>query len=149
MGPPGLGFLMSAFAGGMLLGVAGLSLWGPSKHRGIVVVAGLAALGAAFLAAGSLLFFPLTLAALALAGLSVAAVNVTLVTLYQVIIPDADRGKVFGLITALSLSLVPVSYGVMGALADLFDPRAIFAVSGAVILASALDLVRVKELRAV
>jgi hypothetical protein len=37
----------------------------------------------------------------------------------------------------------------MGALTDLFDPRAIFAVSGAVILASALDLARVKELRAV
>ena len=149
MGPRGLGFLMSAFAGGMLLGVVGLSLWGPSKRRGRVVVTGLAALGAAFLAAGSLLIFPLTLAALALAGLSVAAVNVTLLTLYQVIIPDADRGKVFGLITALTLSLVPVSYGVMGALADIFDPRAIFAVSGAVILVVALDLVRVKELRAV
>ena len=149
MGPAGLGYLMSAFAGGMLVGVSGLALWGPSKRRGWIVLAGLALLGAGFLGAGALLVFPLTLAALGLAGLAVAAVNVTLITLYQVLVPDADRGKVFGLVTALSLSLVPVSYGVMGALAELFDPRAIFAACGAVILLCTLDLLRVKELRAV
>lgn len=149
MGPRGLGYLMSAFAAGMLIGVTGLALDRSTNRRGWVVVAGLAGLGIGFVAAGAFLVFPLTLAALALAGLSVAAVNVTLITIYQVLVPDEDRGKVFGLVTALSLSLVPISYGVMGALAEFLDPRVILVASGAVILLSALELARVKELRAV
>ena len=80
-------------------------------------------------------------------GVALNVVNINLISLYQQLIPDALRGKVFGLLTALSLSLQPIAYGVMGALVDLLPSQGIFLASGLVIAANGLTLLRLPELR--
>jgi DHA3 family macrolide efflux protein-like MFS transporter len=117
-------------------------------RRGLWVWSGMVGMGVAFLAMGILLWLPLTLAGLAAVGLALNVSNISLITIYQQLIPDELRGKVFGLLVALSLSLQPIAYGVMGGLIELFSPQAILLASGLVIIASGLTLVRVPELRA-
>ena len=70
-----------------------------------------------------------------------------LITLYQRILPDDVRGKVFGLITAISLSLQPVAYGVMGILVDKWAPGHVMLVSGVFILLCTVYLTLLKELK--
>jgi len=148
-GAVGLGLLMSSFGLGMLAGAVGLSALPLRVGRGVLVIGGTLAVGLAFLAMASVLVLPVTMVGLLVVGLALNVVNISLISLYQQIIPDALRGKVFGLITALSLSLQPIAYGVMGALIDLLSPRAIFLACGLVIAANGLVLLRLRELRKV
>ena len=111
------------------------------------MIGGTFTLGLAFLAMASVLVLPVTMIGLLLVGVALNVVNINLISLYQELIPDALRGKVFGLLTALSLSLQPIAYGVMGALVDLLPPQGIFLASGLVIAANGLALLRQSALR--
>jgi MFS family permease len=146
-GAVGLGLLMSSYALGMLAGAVGLSVFRLPLPRGVAVIGGTFAVGLAFLAMASVLVLPVTMIGLLLVGLSLNVVNINLISLYQELIPDALRGKVFGLLTALSLSLQPIAYGAMGALVDLLPPQGIFLASGLVIAANGLALLRQPALR--
>jgi DHA3 family macrolide efflux protein-like MFS transporter len=148
-GAVGLGLLMSAYALGMLAGAVGLSALPVPWGRGAQVVGGTFAMGLAFVVMAAVLVLPATALGLLLVGLTLNVVNINLISLYQEVIPDALRGKVFGLLTALSLSLQPIAYGIMGALIDLFSPQLIFLVSGVVITVNGLALLRLPELRKV
>ena len=141
-GAVGLGLLMSSYALGMLAGAVGLSVFRLPLPRGVAVIGGTFAVGLAFLAMASVLVLPVTMLGLLLVGVALNVVNINLISLYQELIPDALRGKVFGLLTALSLSLQPIAYGVMGALVDLLPPQGIFLASGLVIAANGLALLR-------
>ena len=146
-GAAGLGVLMSSFALGMLLGAAGLSAMHAALRRGVLIIGGLAALGMAFLFMSMILSMPVTIMGLVMAGLALSAVNITLISLYQEILPDRVRGRVFGFLTAISLSTQPIAYGVMGALVDILTPRVVFLFSGIIIVICSLNLIRCRELR--
>lgn len=146
-GSTGMGILMSAYGGGMLLGVLGITTLRRLSQSGSIVIWGLGGIGAGFLLMGSLFFMPLTAGGLLVAGFSLNVVNIALITVYQLAVPDSSRGRVFGLVTALSLSMQPIAYGVMGALSDLLAPRIILLVSGVAIALVALSLRNVQELK--
>jgi len=146
-GAVGLGLLMSSYALGMLAGAVGLSALPLRLPRGVAVIGGTFGVGLAFLAMASVLVLPVTMIGLFLVGVALNVVNINLISLYQQLIPDALRGKVFGLLTALSLSLQPIAYGVMGALVDLLPSQGIFLASGLVIATNGLTLLRLPELR--
>lgn len=147
-GPSGVGLLLASFAAGMLASALALALLPVRRRRGLFVTAGIVAMGACFAVAGVAPSIPLAMAGLCGIGLCLTTVNVSLVTLYQQVLPDSVRGKVFGLLGALSLSLQPVAYGVVGALVDTAGARPVLLVSGAIIALCGLSLFRVPELRA-
>jgi MFS transporter, DHA3 family, macrolide efflux protein len=147
-GPSGVGMLLAGFAGGMLLSALSLSFVRIGRGRGWAVAGGIAIMGLSFVGTGLARNLGLAVGGLAGIGLCLTAVNVILITLYQEILPDAVRGKVFGLLGAISLSLQPIAYGAAGALVDILGTRNLLVASGAVISACGLLLLRVRELRA-
>ena len=63
-------------------------------------------------------------------GILNAMVNIPIITIFQKMIPDNLRGRVFGLLGSLTQGLTPVSMGLMGILFDRFSPNILFIVPG-------------------
>ncbi|MFN2363632.1 MAG: MFS transporter [Halarsenatibacteraceae bacterium] len=63
-------------------------------------------------------------------GILNAMVNIPIITIFQRMIPDNLRGRVFGLLGSLTQGLTPVSMGLMGILFDRFSPNILFIVPG-------------------
>jgi MFS family permease len=84
-------------------------------------------------------------------GLAAAYVTVHITTLVQVTTPNEIRGRVVGLLTALSTALTPVAAGLAGVTADLLDQniRLLYAGCGAILAAIALILSTNREYRAI
>jgi MFS family permease len=118
-GPGAYGFLMAAFAAGGLLGFAAVGSLRPvGKARQRVVVAAL--LGNS-LGIGALGFARQTWMAVALlltVGFLTSIVNVLVVTLCQLAAPSEKRGRVMGLVLAMSRAVSPLGMGLGGVLGD-------------------------------
>lgn len=146
-GSTGLGLMMSGYSLGLLGGAVAFSAFRAPSRNGPLVIAGILGMGVAMGAMGAVLRMPVTLIALAAVGFFLNMANINLNTIYQKVLDDEVRGRFFGLLTTLSISLQPIAYGLMGLVLDLFPPRAILLVSGAIIAATGLNLLTVKELR--
>jgi MFS family permease len=93
-GPWGLGLLRSAPAAGALLVTLALARYPIRRHNGVVLFGAIGAFGAATIVFALSRSFVLALAALAIVGLA-DVVNVLIrVTLIQLAVPDAMRGRV-------------------------------------------------------
>jgi len=68
-------------------------------------------------------------------GACLGLINVYLIVMFQRMIPDRLRGRIFSLINTVVYSLQPISYGVMGILADVVPVGQLFVLSGACIAA--------------
>ncbi len=134
MGANGMGWMMAAFGGGMLISTLVLSFYGIRGSERGVVASGFFLLGTAFLVIGALPSYPLSLAGCLLAGLSLSVVNIKLIVLYQRLLPVESRGKVMAVVTALALSTQPVSYGLTGYVLDLVEPLRLMLICGAAIV---------------
>ncbi len=146
-GSTGLGILMSGFGGGMLLSSIFLSLRRFQLKIRTYIIGGFLFIGIAFMIIGSMEYFYVTMLGIFISGFMLNMLNINLITLYQKMLPDEVRGKVFGLITAISLSLQPVAYGVMGVLVDKWEPGHVMLVSGVFILLCTVYLALIKELK--
>jgi hypothetical protein len=67
--------------------------------------------------------------------------------MFQKVIPGEVRGKFFSLLTAVSLSAQPISYGLTGWLSDLVKPSVILLVCGVALLLCAGLIYRITDLR--
>jgi len=85
--------------------------------------------------------------ALILIGFALNGANICLITLFQRVIPGEVRGKFFSLLTAVSLSGQPISYGLTGWFSDLVNPAGILLVCGVALLVCAGMIYRIVELR--
>ncbi len=146
-GSTGLGIFMSGFGGGMFLSSIFLSIRKFQMKIRTYIVFGFFSIGLAFMLIGSIESFYVTMLGIVISGFMLNLLNINLITLYQRILPDDVRGKVFGLITAISLSLQPVAYGVMGILVDKWAPGHVMLVSGIFILLCTVYLTLLKELK--
>jgi len=93
VGPQGLGYLYAAPAVGAVAAGAVLSVAGPMRRYGVVVLASVGVYGAATMAFGASSWFPLTLLALAGTGAADAVSTVARQTIRQLVTPDAMRGR--------------------------------------------------------
>jgi MFS family permease len=119
-GPRWYGFLMAAISGGTVLGfiLAGtMKLAGRSRAAGILTAMFL------YPAVFSVLAFTrtpwLALGVVFVGGATVGLVNVYLMTMIQSATPTELRGRVMGLLTTLSLGLMPLGMALGGVVGDL------------------------------
>ena len=141
-----IAYLMSAIGAGMLTGSLVLSGTKLSIKPGTILSASFVAIGGAFIIAG---FTPLLIPQLIemfIIGFSLNVFNITLISLYQIRLPRESLGKIMSLIIAVSLSLQPISYGVMGAVMGYTGTFYVLLSSGVIILLSAIGVYRLKEL---
>lgn len=146
-GSSGVGMLLAAFTCGMFLAALLLSNWHPKTSIASFVTLSLFLVGSGFLLMGLFAVLPLFMGALILIGFALNGVNICLITLFQRLVPGEVRGKFFSMLTAVSLSAQPVSFGLTGWLSDLISPTTILFVCGLAIWGSALFVGRVSELR--
>ncbi len=141
-----IAYLMSAIGAGMLVGSLVLSGTKLSIKPGTILSASFVAIGGAFIFAG---FTPLLIPQLIemfVIGFSLNVFNITLISLYQIRLPRESLGKIMSLIIAVSLSLQPISYGVVGAVMGYVGTFYVLIISGLIILLSAIGVYRLKEL---
>ncbi len=75
------------------------------------------------------IYFILTVL-LVLLGILNAMANIPIITIFQKMIPDNLRGRVFGLLGTFTQGLTPISMGLMGVLFDKVSPSILFIISG-------------------
>ncbi|VAW28231.1 Uncharacterized MFS-type transporter, partial [hydrothermal vent metagenome] len=141
-----IAYLMSAIGAGMLAGSLALSYKNLSFKPGTILSASFVAVGGSFIFAG---FTPLLVPQLIemfVIGFALNVFNITLISLYQIRLPGESLGKIMSLIIAVSMSLQPISYGVVGAVMGYIGTFYVLIISGLVILLSAIGVYRLKEL---
>lgn len=146
-GSTGMGVLLASFTCGMFLAALALSAFQPKASMSLLITGSLLLVGGCFLAMGLIQRLPLFVVALAIVGLALNGANICLVAMFQRLIPGEVRGKFFSLLTAVSLSAQPLSFGITGWLSDLVDPVAILLSCGAALLMCSFLIYRIDELR--
>jgi MFS family permease len=141
-----IAYLMSAIGAGMLTGSLVLSGTKLSIKPGTILSASFVAIGGAFIIAGFTPRLVPQLIEMFVIGFSLNVFNITLISIYQIRLPRESLGKIMSLIIAVSLSLQPISYGIMGAVMGYIGTFYAFIISGTIILLSAIGVYRLKEL---
>jgi len=146
-GSAGLGILMSGLTLGMFAGALIMSGKSLKIKVTYIIVFNLLFIGAAFLAMGLFENYYFFIAMLFIIGVALNLSNIALMALFQKIVPNEIRGKVFGLVTAASVSSQPISYGIMGLISDLASPMQILIVCSAALFLTALWMTRIKGMK--
>lgn len=134
-GTVGMGWLMAAFGAGMLIGTLILSAVNIRISERNWIVANFVLMGTALLTIGLGGTQGFGLLGCALAGLSLNMINIKLIVLFQILLPEASRGKVMAVIAALSLSSQPISYALTGVLLDIINPLNLLMICGVGVIA--------------
>ena len=141
VGPSGLGYLSAASGFGAMVSTIIVASLGDYKHKGalLVATAGAAGLSLVFFAVSP--WFLVSLVAVTMVGGSLMAYDVSIGTVFQLLAPDAVRGRVLGLY-GLTFGFTPVGGFLAGAIA--FPVSAPFALSifGVLIVANILRISR-------
>jgi MFS family permease len=115
----------------------------------MLLFASLCLIGLAFMMMSFFEDFNFYLFAFAAIGVFLNISNIALMALFQKIVPNEVRGKVFGLLTSASVSSQPISYGVMGLLTDLVAPGTILLFCAVALALTAFRFLTIKELKQV
>jgi len=148
--PAWYGFLLSGYAVGTMLGyiMAGVLRLKPGARGALmIVISALVPLG--FIGLGLAQTAGVALAFMVIGGLLSGYVTVNITTLIQATTPSEIRGRVVGLLAALSTALTPIGSGIAGIAADLVDQNIplIFIVCGVFTAAIALLLATSRSYR--
>ncbi len=146
------GFLLSGFAVGTILGyaLAGvLRLRATRRGAVMMVISVLVPLG--FIGLGLVRTTGAALALTILGGLATGYVTVNITALIQVTTPSEIRGRVVGLLAALSSALTPIGSGLAGIVAELLGKNVavVFIACGALTAAVAVFLSTRRSYRAI
>jgi len=141
-----IAYLMSAIGAGMLSGSLFLSTVKLKLKPNITLSFSLIFIGIAFILTGFSSHIMLLILEMFVMGFMLNLFNITLIAIYQTRLPQASLGKIMSLIIAVSLSLQPISYGIVGAAIGYVGVFKALLISGLVILISAIGVYHIKEL---
>lgn len=136
-GAGSLGFLLSAFGAGSLLGLLVSGLVGSPRHRGVTLLGLPAALGVGLGALGFVPNLVWAMAIAALMGVGLGYLGVALFSWLQGRVEPALQGRVMSLVMLCIVALDPVSYALAGVLVAI-DLTLTFVVAGLLLLATTL-----------
>ncbi len=127
-----LGWMQSAFGGGVVSGGLVLSLWGGFRRRMVTSRLGLLGFGLATLLLGlaPASAFPLALVASFLIGLGLPFANGPMIAAMQASIAPEMQGRVFTLMTSLSGAASPLGLAIAGPVADALGVGAWLVMAG-------------------
>ena len=134
---------------GMLIGGIGISILGGFKNRVHTMSFSLVLMSGAVIILGFVNILFAYLACIVAICISVAVFNTASVTLIQVVADKEYIGRVFGIITMFSSSLMPLGMLVFGPLADTLNIGILFIFCGIVIFLAAIGLLLSKSLKGV
>lgn len=148
-GSSGLGMMMTGLTLGMFFGALIMLRNKLQISIRMLLFASLCLIGLAFMMMSFFEDFNFYLFAFAAIGVFLNISNIALMALFQKIVPNEVRGKVFGLLTSASVSSQPISYGVMGLLTDLVAPGTILLFCAIALTLTAFRFLTIKELKQV
>lgn len=150
--PDWYGFLLSGFAVGTLVGyaLAGV-LRVPPGRRAVAMIAISVLVPLGFVGLGVARSTGVALLLAVIGGAATGYVTVNITALIQVTTPSEIRGRVVGLLAALSTALTPIGSGLAGVVADLVNQniRVIFVGCGIITAIVALLLSTNRSYRAI
>ncbi len=146
LGAAGIGYMMSAFGTGMLLGTILLSFF-KKFNKLLILIVSFLVMGCSFFIMGVFLNFNVSLISLFMAGLCLTVLNIILIVMFQELIPFTNRGKVMAIITGIALSMQPLSYGVTGIILDKITSSTMLIISGIIIFLTGIFTFFIKELK--
>jgi len=141
-GPETFGALSACLGGGSLIGAMAVATFGKQRQIGLLMFAGVLAIGAAGIAYGLSQWVAVTGAVLFAAGAGESALFAAYETLLLLRLPDEIRGRVMGLMFSM-VAMFPVGAIAAGAIADVIGLRAVAVIEGALIIAMASAVWRV------
>jgi len=147
MGPEGFGFLMSSIWVGMLLGTMFLGIKGEIKKKGPFIIGSIVIVGLTIAIFGISTDFLVSILVLALAGIFFSFVNTLAMVVFQTRIPHAKQGRVFGTLNTAVWGLRPISLGLAGILAELFQIQWVIFTSGVLVILGGVGGFFVKSIR--
>lgn len=131
-----LGWLESAFGIGMILGGLVLSAWGGFRRRIFTTLLGVVGMGIGVLMVGILppTGLYIALGALFLTGFMNPIVNGPLQAIVQAVVEPGMQGRVFSLMSSLSMGMMPLGLAVAGPVADLLGIQFWYVIGGIAML---------------
>lgn len=141
-----LGFLGSAFSLGFLVIGLLLSTFPVKGKKHNHIIWGIAAMGVILGISGRVPDFRTFLTMMAIFGLVNGLVNILLQVFFQEFIPDEKRGRVFGVIQAICMGIMPIGYALGGWLAELMPIWYVFLFAGVACFAGGLFLYSIPKI---
>ncbi len=130
------------FSVGMLGGGALLSMWGGFKNRAKTIVLGTFLIGATTLGLGVAPWFSVYLLLMAICGIGLALFNIPSNVMIQETVEDAYMGRVFGVMTMISSSAMPLGMLFFGPVADWISIEVLLTVTGILIMVQCIGMFR-------
>jgi MFS family permease len=146
-GAGAFGALEAAVGAGYFAGSLALVALATRVHKGRVMIAGLALMGACLALVPSTDSVWMAAIPFAVFGLANAVVLIAVDTYLQEVVPQGMRGRVLGTRFTLTQGMYALSVLVGGALAVVVDVRVLFIVAGAIVAVSALVGLLTREVR--
>ena len=143
LGSVEFGWMVSAAAGGAVVGALGLATVGRRTPKGRMVTIAAPVFGVFVSLLGFTRSFPLLLVLLTLTGFFQVLHTATTNTLLQSIVRDEFRGRVMSVYSLAFLGLMPIGSLLAGTVADKWGPGAWLSVAG--LICSALMLVALRS----
>ena len=122
------------FSVGMMVGGAALATWGGFHNRMRTMVASNLVMGACTVGLGLVPFFWVYLVVMGVFGLALPLYNTPATVMLQEHVEPAFLGRVFGVMTMLSTSLMPLSMLLFGPLAEVVSIERLLQVTGALVV---------------
>lgn len=141
--PSALGYLMSFFAAGMLVGGLATATLGKHASQTRLVTFSSVAFGVLFVAMANATWLPAVFALVTCMGVCEAVIGVAVPTLLQQRVPDELRGRVFSVQNVILTSLMILGMGLAGAAAEMMPVQVVFSIGGVIALVGGLLGLRV------
>jgi len=135
-----------AFAVGMVVGSVGITLWGGLKNKIHTVALAAGLLGICSASLGIRMPFTPYVILMGGFGLAIPAINTPVMTLLQEKVETEYIGRVFGVMTMINTSMMPLGMVLFGPLADVISIEAILIGTGVLMTVSAWIMTRMKAL---
>jgi hypothetical protein len=136
-GATGFGILLGAWGVGATAGALGAGFVAPPKRFGWLIVLLCVWLGLGMIAVGAMPALVPAAFLMAVTGVGTGVINTYGVSWLQRRTDPAMQGRVMSLVMLASMGLLPVSYAVSGAIADI-NPTLLFLIAGGMILLCAV-----------
>ncbi|MBI5030727.1 MAG: MFS transporter [Chloroflexi bacterium] len=147
LGSESFGFIMSAFGVGMVAGSIAVGVRPPRAHRGIIVFLLTTLQGVLFAMVGLVPIFVISCVLSLVIGFANGIVNTMLSAMLQGMIADEYRGRIFGLMSMISMGMMPISLAIAGGITDLVGSAIMFVAGGVLCAVASLYGMTFREIR--
>jgi len=141
-----LAIMQVAFSMGMLIGGITISVWGGLKNKVHTMVLSAAAIGICTFVLGIQMPFLIYCICMGIFGVAMPFINTPAMTLLQEQVEPQYIGRVFGIMTMINTSMMPLGMVIFGPLGDMISIEIILIITGIIMLITALSMTKAKEL---